>query len=103
MIANGGKGWRWLGIEPAGVHNLPIAYHHGVVTCAAFPFTPTLLRRFLQVGHGDIGRGNVVDGRMAGLQHPPALLTVHQRDLIHNNTDALCGRLQARRSWIIPN
>ena len=95
--------WAWHGIGPDGIPGLTLPNPQGPVMGYPLKFADSPLRRWIQKCCFDVLGRNIINRRVAGLQHTQCLASVGDNLPIENYAYPLAGALHSRRSGIIPN
>src|SRR5215212_10981476 len=92
-----------VGIVPSGPRLATLVGDYVVVARTALPLAQRDPARGSQVLHPDVLRRDVVDRRVAGLEHPLGARRIGERHPAEDHLDASLRVLQPRRARIIPH
>jgi hypothetical protein len=97
------KAGAWHGIGPDGIPGLTITNPQGPVMGYPLKFADSPLRRRIQKCCFDVLGRNIINWRVAGLQHPQCLARLGDNLTMENYAYPLAGAFDSRRSGVIPN
>src|SRR5579884_2296163 len=103
VVGEGFIGMCRVRIVPGGVGRAFLSNLNGIVRGPAFPFAEGMARGGDAVFQTHIFRGNVVNGRVAGLQDAFGAVRIGDDHAVEDDLDMPAALFKTRGTWIIPD